>query len=109
MKHDTEVKTIFTHIYSCERCGNEVMRAEIPLYKEFTTKCPKHGEYCYKCCNKEESKFPLTICPECKITCKEIIERCGIGAGGGLIKIDLPDPFIIIRDDSSGYWIGSKK
>lgn len=100
MKHKRVTRTIVEDIYLCEKCESRITSAKT---------CPEHGEFCYNCSNKKESRFPLMICPECNITWKEVIEHCGIGPGGGLIKKDLPEPFIIVRDDSSGYWIGSKK
>lgn len=109
MKYREEQHTYIEYIYSCERCGYEV-RFETRVYWSLAINCPKHGEFCYKCAHPKESKFPLMICPECNITWKEVIEHCGIGPGGGLIKPELlPNPFIIIKNDSSGYWIGSKK
>jgi len=102
MIHRTETKTTTTDIYTCERCGRENIKGA-------TKTCPAHGEYCCYCHNEQESRYPLEICPECKIIWEEVIKRCGMGAGGELKNINPPDPFIIARNDTSGYWIGSKK
>lgn len=103
MKHSKITITTVEDVYICERCSHE------SGYKGFTAVCPKHGEYCSNCCNKKESRFPFMICPECKISWKEAIESGKI-VGPNLIleNINLPTPFIIIKENG-GYWIGSKK
>jgi len=103
MYHRVKTKTIVTDIYTCERCGREVMFLG-------TVTCPEHGEFCCRCHNEKESRFPLEICPDCKITWNEAMKGAHInGPNLQFDKIDLPYPYIVIRDDVSGVWIGSKK
>jgi hypothetical protein len=104
MIHTRKTETYIIDIYTCERCGYETE------FKVNTAICPKHGEFCNECRNREESRFPLVICPECKITWEEAMKTAHVnGPNLQFYKMELPDPFIIIRDDSSGTWIGSKK
>lgn len=104
MKHKTRTYTMTEDIYTCERCGYEVD------FKRTEVVCPKHGEFCSECCNKKESRFPLMICPECNITYKEAMSGAHInGPNLQFDKIDLSDPFVVIKDNTSGVWIGSKK
>lgn len=107
MKHRRVTRTIVEDFYSCERCGYGLILQEP---SKFTVLCPEHGEFCPNCCNKEESRYPLIICPECNITWKEVMRGVHrTGPNFQFDKIEVPEPFIVIRDDSSGTWIGSKK
>lgn len=97
--------------YICERCNYRWLDSGKSIVC-----CPKHGDFCGHCLLEDPKRltFPFVICPDCKITGNEVISyqyqnnNPPTGPNCQWDKILLPEPFIIIRDDSSGYWIGSK-
>lgn len=99
--------------YICERCNYRWLDSG-----RYIICCPTHGDFCSHCTlfiDPKKLAFPFVICPECKITGNEIISyqyqnnNPPTGPNCQWDKILLPEPFVIVRDDSSGYWIGSKK
>ena len=116
MKRESVTMTTTTHYVICESC-----RHIFEVYSETTipgylVECPKHGEFCAYCLDSfiDKGDFPLNVCPSCNILCSEIIKRQiekGIERGPNLSfsYLDLPKPFIVIKNDTTGWWIGSEK
>ena len=103
----------YTNIYYiCEGCNYRWLDSGI-----YISHCPKHGDFCEHCCSMDPQKlvFPFVICPKCKITGGDLISyqyqinNPPVGPNLQWDKIFLPEPLIIVRSDSTGYWIGSKK
>jgi len=99
----TIVKTVKVNHYICERCGYEWQD------KMFIETCPKHGEFCVNCSNKNKG-FIFIVCPECKITERELLEQLTKSYEGNIpiLKLIKKKPFIVIKEDQPCYWIGSK-
>ena len=56
----------------CKRCGRNYYGDLI------LPTCPQHGMFC-NYCRSNESKFPISICPDCNISRKEV--RDGFRSG----------------------------
>jgi len=72
-------------------------------------KCPAHGYFCSSCYNGEKSPFPLSICPKCneEITADELIKNANrVGPNGAFNDLNLPYPYIVLKDITTGHWIG---
>ena len=115
MRRHTETKVITTHFVFCEGCNHKYEVGSEDAKPSTIETCPKHGEYCVYCTDDPEKiGFPLQICPNCSITWTQIMERQRekgsiVGPNLQMKKMDLPEPFIVLRNDTSGWWIGSKE
>ena len=108
MKVEVEHHKYDTIHYICERCGHKWQNSGI-----YISNCPVHGDFCL-CCSKKPY-FPFAICPDCNITDNEICAyqyQNNNPPDGPMYMIKnllLPEPFIILKHDPTGFWIGSKE
>lgn len=116
MKRHSETTVVITHYGFCERCNHKWVTGSADAVSLSVEVCPAHGEWCCYCTDDPEKiSFPLQICPDCKITWKEAMYRQRkkgriTGPNYNMDKgMDLPEPFIVLRNDTTGWWIGSKK
>lgn len=116
MKRHSETTVVVTHHGFCERCNHKWITGSEDAIPTTVEVCPAHGEWCCRCTdNPEKVGFPLQICPECEITWKEVMQRQkdkGKITGPNLNMdkgMDLPKPFILLRSDTTGCWIGSEE
>lgn len=104
MKVTTRKYMVTERTYECEGCGHQ---SDVEIT---TAHCPLHGEYCSNCCNREESKFPLMICPKCDIKWLDVMRRAEIvGPNLAIGNINLAAPIVLLRNDTTGWWLGREK
>jgi len=107
MKVEVEHVEFTITYYICERCGYKWQNSNI-----YISNCPIHGDFCFHCSKKPY--FPFIICPDCKITNNEITSyqyQNNNSPNGPIYLIKnllLPEPFTILKRESTGFWIGSK-
>lgn len=108
MKVEEEYVNHSITYYICERCGYRWQNSNL-----YISRCPTHGDFCTHCVKKP--RFPFVICPDCKIGEDTIVsyqyQKNNPPKGPNYLieNLLLPDPFIVIKHDTTGFWIGSEE